>query len=196
MSNRVNHRRWITCWLLSSLPLGTMAQTLDLQTVLSRTTITPPARVEFREVRHNRMLKDVLIITGYLEYLRAGSLRKVIESPFEEAYLIEANRIEINRQGVIETLSLKKSRTLRTMLGGIEAILAGQIDEITAVFHYELSGVEENWSLHLRPRHRRVARQLTLLTVTGNGESVTAIRFDLQDGEWYRMEIQWPDPTS
>jgi len=172
------------------------ADELDLQTVLARTTITPPSRVDFREVRHNRLLKDDLVITGFLEYLQEGSLRKVIESPFAEAYLIQDNRIEIDRAGVTKTLSLNKSRSLRTMLGGIEAILAGQTDQLTSVFHSELSGVDDDWSLQLRPRSRRIAKQLTSLTVTGNRESITTIRFDLKDGEWHYMEIQATDPDS
>ena len=172
-----------------------LAEPLSIESVLDRTTITPPSRVDFREVRHNRMLKDELVMTGYLEYLQTGSLRKVIEVPFEEAYLIEADRIEIDRQGVIKTLSLRKSRTLRTMLGGIEAIIAGRAEQITAVFDYELGGVENDWSLLLRPISKRIARQLTSITVSGDGKSVTAIRFDLKDGEWHMMELQKSDPT-
>lgn len=170
------------------------ALALDLDAVLERTTITPPSRVGFREVRHNRMLKDELIITGYLEYLQKGSLRKVIEAPFEEAYLIQSDSIEIERAGVTTTLSLRKSRVLSTMLGGIEAILAGETEELMSVFDYELSGVEEDWSLQLLPRSKRIAKQLSRLTVTGDCESVTAIRFDLSGGEWHKMElIHMPD---
>ena len=194
MSLRILKHFLVACCLLCTVPA--FADELDLQTVLERTTITPPSRVDFREVRHNRLLKDDLVITGFLEYLQEGSLRKVIESPFAEAYLIQDNRIEIDRAGVTKTLSLNKSRSLRTMLGGIEAILAGQTDQLTSVFHSELSGVDDDWSLQLRPRSRRIAKQLTSLTVTGNRESITTIRFDLKDGEWHHMEIQATDPDS
>lgn len=185
----------ISC-LLMLAPAGGYAEALDLQSVLSGTTITPPSRVAFREVRHNQMLKDDLIITGYLEYLQTGSLRKVIEAPFEESYLISEDRIEIDRSGETRMLSLKKSRSLRTMLGGIEAILAGQAEQLAAVFHYDLDGESDAWSLLLRPRSKRIAKQLTSLTVTGNAEAVLTIRFDLKDGEWHTMEILQPDPSS
>ena len=166
-----------------------MSESLSIEAVLDRTTIIPPSRVGFREVRHNQMLKDNLVMTGYLEYLEAGSLRKVVETPFEEAYLIRSDRIEIDRQGVTKTLSLRKSRTLRTMLSGVEAILAGKTEQLASVFDYELSGVEEDWSLQLLPRSKRMAKQVTSLTVTGDLESVTAIRFDLKNGEWHNMEM-------
>jgi hypothetical protein len=172
--------------------LCTMAaagEELALQTILDNTNVEPPSRVSFREVRHNRMLQDDLVITGYLEYLEVGSLHKVIQTPFEESYLIESERIEIDRDGVTRTLSLKRSRSLKTMLGGIEAILAGDSEKLAGVFNYELSGAEENWELLLQPRSKRIARQVRGLTVTGNSSSVTTIRFDLNDGEWHRMEI-------
>ncbi len=184
-------------FILSALCVMTtpvLAEPLSIESVLNRTTIVPPSRVSFREVRHNQMLKDELVMTGYLEYLAAGSLRKVVETPFEEAYLIQFDRIEIDRQGVTKTLSLRKSRTLRTMLGGVEAILAGQTEQLASVFDYELSGVEDDWSLQLLPHSKRIAKQITSLTVTGDANSVTAIRFDLKDGEWHNMEIiQTPD---
>jgi len=184
----------MVCLLMVVSPLS-FAENLDLQTVLEQSRITPPSRVAFREVRHNRMLKDELIITGYLEYLQAGSLRKVIETPFEEAYLIREDHIEIDRHGETKTLSLKKSRSLKTILGGIEAILAGQAEQLATVFHYELDGEPNAWSLRLHPRSKRIAKQLTSLTVTGNSESVTTIQFDLKDGEWHAMEIMQPDSS-
>ena len=166
-----------------------LSEPLSIETVLDRTTITPPAKVGFREIRHNQMLKDDLVMSGYLEYLEAGSLRKVVETPFEEAYLIRSDRIEIDRQGVTRTVSLRKSRTLQAMLGGIEAILAGESEQLASIFDYELSGIEEDWSLRLLPRSKKMAKQMTSLTVTGDSNSVTTIRFDLKDGEWHNMEI-------
>ena len=168
----------------------TNAWSLDIESVLASTTITPPARVGFREERQNPMFKESMILTGYLEYLEDGQLRKVVETPFQESYLITADSIEIERDGNVKILSLNKSRSLRTMLGGIEAILAGQIERLESVFEHELSGTQDNWALQLSPRSRRIARQLKSLRVTGNDESVTSIRFDLKGDEWHLMEIQ------
>ena len=131
-----------------------------------------------------------MILTGYLEYLEDGQLRKVVETPFQESYLITADSIEIERDGNVKVLSLNKSRSLRTMLGGIEAILAGQIERLESVFDHELSGTDDNWAMQLSPRSRRIARQLKGLRVTGNDESVTSIRFELKGDEWHLMEIQ------
>ena len=188
--------RHVVFWLCSFVMLASApADSLELQAILDKTTISAPSRVEFREVRYNRLLKDPLIFSGYLEYLQDGSLRKVIEVPFHEAYLVSGDTIQIERDGEVQTLSLKKSRSLRTMLGGIEAILAGETAQIEKVFHSELSGAENDWTLLLRPRSSRIAKQLNALTVVGNEESIMSIRFDLQDGERHEMEIQASQPS-
>jgi len=162
---------------------------LDLKTVLENTAVTPPDRVVFREERHNPMLKEPIKLTGYLEYLKPGRLRKVVETPFEEAFLITENYIEIERDGETRRLSLGKSKPIRAMLGGIEAVLAGQTDILASLFRYELSGTASDWSLRLEPISRRVSAHLTVMLVKGDDDSVNSIRLELKDDEWSLMEM-------
>jgi len=162
---------------------------LELQTVLDNTTITPPARVGFREERHNQLLKEPMVLSGYLEYPDAGWLRKVVETPFQEAFLVGPGQIEVERNGKIHKLALNKSKTLRTMLAGIEAILAGESEKLESVFRHELSGTEESWLLQLTPRSRKIARHLTGIQVAGDDKAVSSIRFELKGGEWHLMHI-------
>ena len=168
---------------------STSGWSLDLDTVLENTAVTPPASVGFREVRYNPLFKAPMVLTGYLEYIEAGKLRKVIETPFEEAFLIDKDHIEVERNGTIQKIPLNKSKFLKTMLGGIEAILAGQAEHLASIFSYELSGTDNSWSLRLKPLSRNVSRHLKSLLVTGDENSVTSIRFDLRDEEWHFMEI-------
>lgn len=169
------------------------ARALELATVLENTTVSPPARVRFREERHNRMLKEPLVLTGYLEYLEEGRLRKVVETPFPESFLVAGDRVEVLRDGDVRTIPLNRSKTLRTMLGGIEAILAGQADRLESAFYYTLDGSRDAWSLRLTPHSRQISRHLIGLTVIGGASSVRSIRFDLRDNEWHLLEIL-PEP--
>lgn len=161
----------------------------DLESVLEATKITPPARVRFREERHNQLLKEPLILSGYLEYLENGLLRKVVESPFQETLLISGEKIEIVRDGETKTLSARHSRSLRAMLEGIEAILAGQEQQLLAAFSSDLTGTTDAWNLLLTPRSNRIAKQLVGLQVGGDADAVTSIRIDLSGDEWHRMDI-------
>ena len=171
------------------LLLSGNATALELQSVLERSMVTPPARVGFREERFNEMFAESLVLTGFFEYPEEGQLRKVVETPFKEAFFVRRDRIEVEREGETKVLPINKSRSLKTMLGGIEAILAGQTERLEKVFSYELTGTETDWVLQLKPRSRRIAKQLEGLTVKGDGQSITSIRFDLQGGEWHLMEI-------
>ena len=183
--------------VLATLLLSVAATTgwpLELATVLENTTVTPPARVQFREERHNSMLSQPLVLTGYLEYLEEGRLRKVVETPFSESFLVDGDRIEFSRDGQVRSVSLGRSKALQSMLGGIEAILAGRTDELSAVFDYELSGTATAWTLQLKPRSRRLSEQLHGLQVSGDELAVTSIRFDLKDDEWHLLEILEDNP--
>jgi len=175
----------LACMLLEIAPVWS----LELDEVLEKAAVAPPSRVEFREERYNPMLKEPLVLTGHLEYLSDGVLRKTIETPFEESFLIESDHIIIERAGDVRTLPLKKSRSLRTILGTIEAILSGQADEIESEFTYQIGGTSRAWSVMLAPLSRGMRRQLVSLQVTGNDQSVTSIRVDLKGGEWHVMEI-------
>jgi hypothetical protein len=173
---------------------GTAGWSLELATVLGNTTVVPPARVEFREERHNSMLSEPLVLTGYLEYLEEGRLRKVIETPFRESFLVAGNRIEFSRNGEVRSVALGRNEALRAMLGGVEAILAGRTDQLVAIFDYELSGTDGDWTLRLNPRSRHLSQQLNGLQVHGDEQAVTSIRFDMKDDEWHLLQILREDP--
>ncbi len=179
-----------TLLLAASVLLTTpRAWSRALEAGLANTAVTPPSRVGFREERHNPMLKEPMILTGHLEYLGDGVLRKVVETPFAEAFLIESDHITIERDGESRRLTVKRSRSLRTILGAIEAILSGESDKLESVFTYELSGTNEAWSVQLTPISRRIAKQLTGLRVKGDDQAVTNIRITLKGGEWHDMDI-------
>jgi len=174
------------CLLLFS---SGQAWSVDLHEILENTAVVPPARVGFREERHNRMLKEPIVLTGYLEYPQPGHLRKVIETPVEESFLIADGQIEITQDGKTRRLSLGKSKSLQAMLGGIEAILAGQMEQLDALFDMELTGASDDWSLRLQPKSRRISAHLTSMQVKGDDRAVNSIRIDMKDGEWSLMEM-------
>jgi hypothetical protein len=183
---------WPELLLTTYLVLGASpvsAQTLELDTVLARVSITPPKRVSFQELRHNKMLKEELVFSGYLEYLDEGNLRKVVEYPFAETFQVEAGQIRVERGGETKILPAKRSRGLGVMLNGLEAILTGHSERLTSDFNYELSGTEDDWTLLLLPRSKRVARQLESIRVMGDTNSVTQIRLSLDHGEWHQIDL-------
>jgi len=161
----------------------------ELNDVLTAVAVEPPARVAFREERHNPMLREPLVLSGYLEYLGPGSLNMIIESPFRESYLITSSELEIRRAGDIQKLPLKRARSLQSMLDAIEAIIAGDEKRLADAFDLQLSGEASDWSIRLTPTSKRVARHLGGLSVTGDASTVQSIRIDLEEGEWHLIQL-------
>lgn len=171
---------------------GADCQPIDLQALLAESATAPPRTVGFREERHNPMLREPLVLTGTLEYLGPGVLRKTIESPFQEAYLVEPDQITISRNGQQEVLKGRQGRMIATFLSGIEALLAGDPDRLKESFHYRTEGTSADWTLILEPRAARLARYLAGMRVEGAGGTIESIRIDLDEEEWHDMQLLPP----
>jgi len=167
---------------------------LELGEVMDQIRVEPPSRTAFREERFNPLLQDPLVLTGYLEYPEPGHLVKVVETPFHESMEVDGDQVEISRDGKKRRLSLKNRKPMLVMLQSIESILSGQADALAEHFDTELTGTADNWQLQLVPRSRRLARHLDSMTVKGNGETVDSILFQMDNGDWQRLEILPPEP--
>jgi hypothetical protein len=152
--------------------------------------VSPPARVGFQEERHNPLFEQPLILEGYLEYLGPGALRKVIESPFEEALSIEQGELRITRDGQTNRLPVKRNTALETLLGAFEALLSGDSGRLEDVFDYEVSGDLSKWTIELTPKSRRIGKHLSGLRVGGDRSGISRILIRLREGEWHVMSIR------
>jgi hypothetical protein len=165
------------------------AWSADLASILASAAVLPPSEIGFREERHNPMFKEPMVLAGRLEYLDAGVMRKVVEMPFEEDILVEDNRVVVTRDGKTRKLSLNRSRALKTILGAIEAVLAGDQARLEESFRCDASGSAESWLLQMTPLANAVAKRLTSIEVEGNQQAVTSIRISLPNDEWHLMQI-------
>lgn len=170
-------------------------QAIDLQSLLAASAIEPPRAVRFREERHNPMFQEPLVLEGTLEYLGPGMLRKSVESPFQEQYLVEPDRVTITRGDEQEVLEAGQGRMIAAFLSGIESLLAGDAERLEETFEYCIEGSPAEWTLSLEPRARRLARHLSGMHVEGGGGAIERIRIDLDDAEWHVMEILADPPA-
>ena len=165
------------------------AWSAEIETVLKNVSVTPPARVEFIELRNNPLFEQPMELTGFLEYLAPGSMRKVIQSPFSESYLVDQDYVAVERDGEVRKLSIRAARSLQSMLSGLESMLSGNQEMLEKNFEYDLQGDEQDWTLSLQPHSRRVSRRLSGMVVTGNDQRVCTIRVDLPGNEWHSIQL-------
>lgn len=183
--------------ILAALQLvSPCAGALELETILDRAMVTPPARVRFREERQNALLREPLVLEGYLEYLGPGVLGKVVESPFHESFLIDDGQITIERNGETRSLPMNRTNELETILGAIEAILAGEPRALESVFSVEVSGNLNGWSVLLKPRSPRIAAHLSSLIISGDDKAVARMLVLLKGGEQHAMYLLHDPPQS
>ena len=176
--------------LMATLITAAPAFSTELSVILATSRVSPPASVAFQEERHNPMFERPLILDGHLEYVGPGALRKVIESPFQEALSIKAGELLITRNGETHRLPVKRSKALQALLGAFEALLSGDAVRLESVFDYEVTGDVSNWTIDLKPKSRRIGKHLSSLHVVGNSNGVSRILISLRDGEWHVMSIR------
>lgn len=191
-------RQVLTVLALVLVPLMAMAdfETPDIVRIAQATAIDPPGSVRFREERHNPMFSEPLVLTGSLEYLGPGVIRKNIESPFQESYLIEPGQVTVVKNNREEVLPTRQGKMISAMLGGIEALLAGDHDSIEEAFEIDLSGTMASWILDLTPRSKRLRKYINSIEIAGNEISFQTLRIDLDDEEWHLMQIIHPQPLA
>ena len=78
---------------------------------------------------------------------------------------------------------------MQALFGGIEAVLAGNTSELSSLFYLELTGTEYSWSLQLKPKSKKLAKQLAAMLVKGNETDISSIKLDFRPGEWSLMEM-------
>lgn len=179
---------------LASWSLMADETTPDLQAILAATAIEPPRSVRFREERHNPMLKEPMVLTGTMEYLEPGKLRKRVEAPFQESYLVEPGQVSIEQDDETRVIRGQRGKFVSGFLGGIESVLAGDVESLQEQFEVEIEGTGDDWLLMLTPKSRRLSRHLQNLVVHGSAEQVDRIRIQL-DEEFHVMHMIH-DPAS
>jgi hypothetical protein len=180
--------------LLILIQSGNASEQLDLDELLERVRVTPPARVAFVEQRKNRLLSEPMVLSGYLVYPAAGQLAKIIEQPFQETLLVDRDEIAIVRDGVERRLSLGNRKTFRVILQSIEAVMAGGAETLDEHFEAVVEGDDSAWRINLVPHSKRLSRQLIRMEVWGAGDSVEGMRFEMPEDEWQSLEIVHDGP--
>lgn len=190
-------RRSLRQWSLTALVLCAPTAPgwcAELDAILSSTAVEPPAEIGFHEERHSPMFKEPMILTGRLEYLAEGVLRKVIETPFAEDILIDGDEITVTRGGETRKLSLNRSRALKHILAAIEAVLRGDRNVLEESFQVDLAGTDAAWTLAMTPTSRAVAKRMDSLEIAGDSKAATSIRINLSGDEWHLMTIGQQPP--
>ncbi len=143
-----------------------------------------PARTAFIEVRFMNVLDRPLILRGELAWLGGSHLQRTVVSPYRERSEINSGQITVTRSGQAPRhFSLDRAPQLRDLLISFTALLAGRPTQLLQRFEARVWGNPTSWTLNLRPRDAKVARQIQALNIDGDGTALRCMRVDDTDGD-------------
>ncbi|HEV8442318.1 MAG TPA: LolA-related protein [Steroidobacteraceae bacterium] len=153
----------------------------DFERQLAR---TPPVSTGFVEYRFSHLLKKPLRSSGTLEYRADGVLTRNVTSPHEEVTEVTGDEVRITRANKpARTFSLERAPQLRVLLGSFRALLDGHLTPLTRDFDVQLTEQAPRWTLTLKPKDARLARQLARINVFGADQRPQCLEALEPDGD-------------
>ncbi len=141
----------------------------DSDTLIARLARPPPASVVFAEIRFSSLLREPLVVSGRLDYERAGVLQRHVEIPYRERTTISDEAVHIERDGEpVRTFALRRAPELRGLLTVMSGLLAGDASLIAAHFDVTAFGDDAQWRLDLVPADTRLRRHVSEIVIAGS----------------------------
>jgi len=111
-------------------------------------------------------------------------MSRKVESPYQETTEVEADAVHITRAGrAPRTISLQRAPQLRVLLSSFRALLEGRLTPLASDFTINLESQDQDWTLTLRPKDARLAKQLDRIRVQGAGDRPTCVEALEPDGD-------------
>jgi outer membrane lipoprotein-sorting protein len=143
-------------------------EAFTVETLMRGLESTGDSVVAFTETRHSSALKVPLVTTGELRYARPAQLERRVRTPFEERYVIDGDRVTIERKGgTARTVSLASQPALAAFLESIRATLRGDLATLKRFYRVELEGGASAWTLVLLPSDPDMAEFVTVIRIGG-----------------------------
>lgn len=155
---------------------------MDADWILERLVRPAPSRTPFVELRHSRLLKTPLRLSG--EYARPapGTLVREVHSPYRETTTLESGEAVIEREGrAPRRVPLDRAPELAGLGGSFEALLAGDGTALEREFELRAEGSQARWTLHLVPKDAAL-RKLGTIALLGRGSELRCIEAAGPDG--------------
>lgn len=132
---------------------------------------TPPATIDFTEVRFSPLLKQPVTVSGTLGYEGAAALDRNVTRPYRETTQIRGGSVRIQRDGEPErSFALKRAPELQSLLHAFTALLAGDPAAVERDFQATVSGNLDIWQIALQPRDARLARRVSQIRIDGRSD--------------------------
>jgi hypothetical protein len=184
-------------WALAPAALAAEAP-FGVEQLMSALATRSESAVRFTETRRSGALREPLVTTGELRYRRTAGgnerLERRVQTPFAERYVIEDDRVTVERGGAAHTLRLDAAPVLRVFIESIRATLAGDLEALRRHYAVTLYGARDDWVLALLPADPEVAELVTSVRIAGAADRIRSMEVLEASGD--RVETRFGDEIS
>ncbi|SAL46071.1 signal peptide protein [Caballeronia arvi] len=164
--------------------------------VTSRLAQTKGVRARFTQTQTLSAMKQPLVSTGMLVFLRDRGVIWRVDTPYAATYVItDAGVAEADANGRrVRTKSAQGVRGVAQVSKMMRAMLGGDLSALYSQFDVDARGSVSDWTLDLKPNQPQLAQAIASLHMTG-GAFLKSLRIDLANGDVTRIEFTKSEAT-
>jgi Outer membrane lipoprotein carrier protein LolA-like len=149
------------------------------------------ASARFTERQTMHMLSAPLVSSGSLTYVAPDYVRKEIQSPAPENFVLDHGSVTITGGPDQQThrFTLNDDPRIGGLVEAVRATLAGDLPGLEQFYTVRLSGGAANWQLLLRPKNPDAARFIQWIAIYGSGNRLTELDTASSDGDHSEMRV-------
>ena len=148
-----------------------------------------PARAAFQERRFMKLLDRPLDSSGELLFTPPSRLEKRTLKPRPETVIADGERVTIERDGKVRTMTLAEQPAVAALVDSIRATLAGNLDALARSYSVALDGTSDKWRLVLRPLDTSLSSLVDRVEISGARSRVDTVEICQADGDRSVMSI-------
>lgn len=175
--------------------LAAPAWALDLTELMALMAQRPAGDAQFEEQRFVSGLDQPLRSSGTLSFKAPGRLARVTLKPREESFVVDGDKLTLERSGRVRHVTLDSVPELATMVAAIRGTLMGDGTVLQRHFQAQVSGSAGQWSLTLQPLDAKLAAIVKQMQMQGTQADLREVEVRLADGDRSVMTIK-PVPAA
>ena len=154
-------------------------------------------RAQFTQTQTLAAMKQPLVSTGSLLFVREGGVIWQIATPYKATYVItDAGVAEVNANGQrVTTHSAQGTRGVAQVSKMMRAMLGGDLSALYSQFDVEAEGSPTHWRMQLTPNQPQIAQSIKGLQMSG-GDYLQNLRIALANGDTTQLEFSKSEAVS
>lgn len=148
--------------------------------------------VSFEEATYSSLLNEPLTVRGVLRFTPPATLEKEITDPYGERYVIEGDRVLVERarKGMKKSISLEDYPALRSFVEAFRASFTGNAAQLKKIYETTVGGNRQEWTLLLRPLEPEGKAVVDYILFSGSEGRVASIAIRMPDGDRSVMTLR------